>query len=163
MNNIISLEKATEYVVYNPILTLSEDADYDNCFCVLQTNMGNIAFSYYDLGIAPAYVIQNTILFLSFGKGYYIVDLKEKCILYKSVDLLSVIFEIIKFDYQSCIVFVGEISLICYSLEGNLIWKNSYRNTIFDWFVTDKGLSVVFENDEKWLITLKDGNGIRVE
>ena len=44
-----------------------------------------------------------------------------------------------------------------------MIWKNSYRNTIFDWFVTDKGLSVVFENDEKWLITLKDGNGIRVE
>ena len=66
--------------------------------------------------------------------------------------------------YNSCcIVLVGEISLICYSLEGNLIWKNSYRNTIFDWFVTDKGLSVVFENDEKWLITLKDGNGIRVE
>mgnify|MGYP003186823533 CR=1 FL=1 len=153
MNDIINLEKATEYVVYNPILTLSEDVDYDNCFCVLQTNSGNIAFSYYDLGIAPAYVIQNTILFLSFGKGYYIIDLKEKYVLYKSVDLLSVIFEIIKFDYQSCIVLVGEISLICYS----------YRNTIFDWFVTDKGLSVVFENDEKWLITLKDGNGIRVE
>ena len=94
---------------------------------------------------------------------YQFIDLKEKYVLYKSVDLLSVIFEIIKFDYQSCIVLVGEISLICYSLEGNLIWKNSYRNTIFDWFVTDKGLSVVFENDEKWLITLKDGNGIRVE
>ena len=77
MNDIINLEKATEYVVYNPILTLSEDVDYDNCFCVLQTNSGNIAFSYYDLGIAPAYVIQNTILFLSFGKGYYIIDLKE--------------------------------------------------------------------------------------
>ena len=54
MNDIINLEKATEYVVYNPILTLSEDVDYDNCFCVLQTNSGNIAFSYYDLGIAPA-------------------------------------------------------------------------------------------------------------
>ena len=163
MNNIISLEKVTEYAVYNPILTLSEDSDYDNRFCVLQTNVGNIAFSYYDLGIAPAYMIQDIILFLSFGKGYYILDLKEKCILCKSEDLWSVIFEIIKFDYQSCIVFVGEISLICYSLEGNLIWKNSYRNTIFDWSITDKGLSIVFENDEKWLITLKDGNGIRVE
>ena len=29
MNDIINLEKATEYVVYNPILTLSEDVDYD--------------------------------------------------------------------------------------------------------------------------------------
>lgn len=35
MNNIINLEKETEYAVYNPILTLSEDTDYDNRFCVL--------------------------------------------------------------------------------------------------------------------------------
>lgn len=163
MNNIISLEKVTDYEVYNPILTLSEDSDYDNRFCVIHTNVGNIAFSYYDLGIVPDYVIQDTTLFLSFGKGYYILDLKEKCILCKSDDSLSVIFKIIKFDVQSCIVFVGEISLICFSLEGNLIWKNSYRNTIFNWSATDKGLSVVFENDEKWLISLKDGNGIHIE
>lgn len=163
MNKIISLEKLTDYEVYNPIFTLSEDPDYDNRFCVIQTNVGNIAFSYYDLGIAPDYMIQDTTMFLSFGKGYFILDLKEKCILCKSDDSLSVIFEIIKFDVQSCIVFVGEISLICFSLKGNLIWKNSYRNTIFDWVVKDKGLSIVFENDEKWLISLKDGNGIRVE
>lgn len=163
MNKIISLEKVTDYEVYNPILTLSEDLDYDNRFCVIQTNMGNIAFSYYDLGIAPDYIIQDNTLFLSFGEGYYILDLKEKCILCKYDGPLSVIFEIIKFDVQSCIVFVGEMSLICFGLEGDLIWKNSYRNTIFDWSVTNKGLSVVFENEEKWLISLKDGNGILIE
>ena len=78
MNDIINLEKATEYVVYNPILTLSEDVDYDNCFCVLQTNSGNIAFSYYDLGIAPAYVIQNTILFFKFWKRLLYYRFKRK-------------------------------------------------------------------------------------
>lgn len=163
MNEIISLEKVTDYAMYNPILTLSEESDCDNRFCVLKTNWGNIAFSYYDLGIVPAYMIQDTILFLSFGRGYYILDLKEKSILNKAENSLSVIFEMLKFDDPSCIVFVGELSLICYGLEGNLIWRNSYRNTIFDWFVTDKGFFIVFENDEKWLITLKDGNGIRVE
>lgn len=163
MKKIISLEQVADYEVYNPILVLSEDSDYDNQFCVIHTNVGNIAFSYYDLGIDPDYIIQDTTLFLSFGKGYYILDLKEKCIICKSDDALSVIFKIIKFDVQSCIVFVGEMSLICFSLEGNLIWKNSYRNTIFDWLVTDKGLSIFFENDEKWLISLKDGNGIRIE
>ncbi len=163
MNKIIILEQVTDYDVYNPILTLSEDLDYDNRFCVICTNVGNIAFSYYDLGIAPDYMLQGTILFLSFGQGYYILDLKEKCILCKSDDSLSVIFEIIKFDIQSCIIFVGELSLICFSLEGKLKWKNNYRNTIFDWSVTDKGLSIVFENNDKWLISLKDGNGIRIE
>ncbi|MDE6251055.1 MAG: hypothetical protein K2M78_00210 [Lachnospiraceae bacterium] len=163
MNNIISLEQVADYDVYNPILTLSEDLDYDNRFCVIHTNMGNVAFSYYDLGIAPDYIIQDTTLFLSFGKGYYILDLKDKCTLCKFDDSLSVIFEIIKFDVQSCIVFVGEMSLICFSLEGNFIWRNSYRNTIFDWSVTDKGLYIVFENYEKWIISLKDGNGIRIE
>ena len=55
------------------------------------------------------------------------------------------------------------MSLICFGLEGDLIWKNSYRNTIFDWSVTNKGVLVIFENDEKWLISLKDGNGICIE
>ena len=163
MNKIIHLEQLADYERYNPILTLSEDLYYDNRFCIIHTNIGNIAFSYYDLGIAPNYIVQDTILFLSFGNGYYVLNLKEKCILCKSADALSVIFEIIKFDAQSCIVFVGEISLICFDLEGNLIWKNSYINIIFDWSVTNKGLSVVFENEEKWLISLKDGNGIRIE
>ena len=59
MNKIINLEQVTDYEIYNPILTLSEDLDYDNRFCVIRTNAGNISFSYYDLGIAPDYIIQD--------------------------------------------------------------------------------------------------------
>lgn len=162
MSKIISLENIQDYKKYNPILTMSEDLDYDNCFCVLNTNLGNIAFSYYDLGIAPKYTIQDTILFLCFGKSYYIVNLKENNILYQSNDGLSVIFEIVKSDMQSCIVFIGEMSLICFSLEGKRRWENNYRNTIFDWSIMDEGISIVFENNEKWLISFKDGNGIPV-
>ena len=102
-------------------------------------------------------------MFLCFGKGYYILDLKEKCILYKADDAFSVIFEIIKFTVPSCIVFVGEMSVICFGLKGNLLWKNSYRNTILDWSVTEKGVMAVFEDDEKRLILLKDGNSICIE
>lgn len=163
MNKIINLEQVTDYEIYNPIFTLSEDLDYDNRFCLIYTNAGNIAFSYYDLGIAPDYIIQDTILFLSFGKSYYILDLKEKCILCKFDDTSSVIFEIIKFNVQPYILLAGEMSLICFGLEGDLIWKNSYRNTIFDWSVTNKGVSVVFENNEKWMISLKDGNGVYID
>ena len=65
MNRLINLEKITDYEMYNPILTLCEDLDFDNHFCVLSTNAGNIAFSYYDLGITPDFIIQDTILFLS--------------------------------------------------------------------------------------------------
>lgn len=163
MNKIISLEQVADYERYNPVLTLSEDWDFDNRFCIINTNAGNVAFSYYDLGIAPNYIVQGMILFLSFGKSYYIVDLKEKNILYQSDDSQYVIFEIVKFDVQSCIVFIGEMSLICFSFEGNLMWKNSYRNTILDWSATDEGLSIVFENNEKWLVLLKDGNGIHTK
>ncbi len=55
------------------------------------------------------------------------------------------------------------MSLICFSLEGDLIWKNNYRNTIFDWSISNEGLSIVFDNDDKWLVLLKDGNGIHTE
>lgn len=43
MNEIISLEKVKDYEKYNPVLTLCEDLDCDNLFCVLNTNVGNIA------------------------------------------------------------------------------------------------------------------------
>lgn len=163
MNKIINLKKATDCEMYNPVLTLSEDLDYDNRFCVICTNIGNIAFSYYDLGVSPDFIIQNTTLFLCFGKGYYVLDLKEKCILCKADDAFSVIFEIVKFDIQSCIAFVGEMAVICFGVEGNLLWKNNYKNTILDWCITDEGLMVIFENDEKMLILLKDGNSIHIE
>ncbi len=163
MNKIISLEQMSDFEVYNPIITLNEDVDFDNRFVVISTNLGNIAFSYYDLGPAPDYIIHDTKMFLCFGQGYYILDLKEKCILYKGDDALGALFEIIKFDLQSCVVFIGELSVICFGLEGDLLWKNTFRYIIFDWSVTDEGLMVVFENDEKRLVLLKDGNGICIE
>lgn len=86
MNKIISLGQMADYDMYNPILILSEDLDYDNHFCVIHTNAGNIVFLYYDLGITPDYIIQDMVLFLSFGKSYYILDLKEKSVLCKSDD-----------------------------------------------------------------------------
>ncbi len=160
MNNIISLEQITDYEIYNPILIFSEDLDFDNKFCMLKTNVGNIGFSYYDLGIAPSYIIYNTILFLSFGSSYYIVNLKDHNVVYQSRDSLSMIFEIVKSDMQSCVVFIGEMSLICFSLEGEKIWENNYRNTICDWSVADDGVIITFENNEKWLVLFKDGNGL---
>lgn len=81
MNGIIKLEQVEDFEIYNTLLTLNEDLDFDNQFCVLNTNIGNIAFSYYDLGIAPSFILQNEILFLSFGKSYYIINLKEKNIM----------------------------------------------------------------------------------
>ena len=51
MDKIISLGQVADYDIYNPILVLSEDLDYDNRFCVIHTSAGNIAFSYYDLEI----------------------------------------------------------------------------------------------------------------
>lgn len=113
--NIISLEQITDYETYRPILLFSEDLDFDNKFCVLNTDVGNIGFSYYDLGVAPSYIIHDTILFLSCGSSYYIVNLKEKKVIYESRNSLSVIFEIVKSNKQSCVVFIGELSLICFS------------------------------------------------
>ena len=83
-----------------------------------------MAFLNYDLGIAPSYIIQDTILFLSCGSSYYIVNLKEKKVIYESRNSLSVIFEIVKSNKQSCVVFIGELSLICFSLRGQKMWEN---------------------------------------
>lgn len=160
MKNIISLEQITDYEIYNPILVFSEDLDFDNKFCMLKTNVGNIGFSYYDLGIAPSYIICDTMLFLSFGSSYYIVNLKDNNVVYQSRDSLFVIFEIVKSDIQSCVVFIGEMSLICFSLKGEKIWENHYRNAICDWSVVDDGVTIIFENNEKWLVLFKNGNGL---
>lgn len=162
MNKIINLEQIKDYEKYNPLLILSEDSDFDNCFCILNTNMGDIAFSYYDLGIEPNYVIQDKILFLSFGKKNCIINLKEKNILYKSDNDLYVIFEIIKSELKSCIVFIGEMSLICFNFGGKRIWENNYRDIICDWTIMEEGISIIFENNEKWLVLFEDGNGIPV-
>lgn len=159
MKNIIKLESADDFKMYNPVLVLNEDIYFDNRFCVVITDMGNIAFSYNELGVAPGVVIQNKILFLSFGTSYYVIDLSEKKLLYQS-DSSSVIFEIIKCNSKSCVVFIGEIALLCFSLDGRLIWKNSYSYTIYDWVITEEGISVVFENGEKWLVSFDNGNGV---
>lgn len=158
--NVISLEQITDYEAYNPILLFSEDLDFDNKFCVLNTYAGNIGFSYYDLGVAPCYVIHDKILFLSCGNSYYIADLKEKNVIYESRNSLSVIFEIVKSDKQSCVVFIGEMSLICFSLKGEKMWENHYRNTICDWSIMNEGVKTIFENNEKLLVLFSNGNGI---
>lgn len=160
--NIISLEQITDYETYRPILLFSEDLDFDNKFCVLNTDVGNIGFSYYDLGIAPSYIIQDTILFLSCGSSYYIVNLKEKKVIYESRNSLSVIFEIVKPNKQSCVVFIGELSLICFSLRGQKMWENDYRNIVCDWSIMNEGVKIIFENNEKLLVLFSNGNGIPV-
>lgn len=162
MNNIISVESITDCENYNPILMFNEDFDFDNRFCVLNTDVGNIVFSYYDLGVAPSYIIHDAMLFLCFGKSYYIVNLKENNVVYQTNDSLSVIYEIVKSDKQSCIVFIGEMSLICFGMKGERIWENHYKNVIFDWDVVDEGITVLFENNKKWLVLFENGNGFPV-
>ena len=160
--NIISLEQITDYETYRPILLFSEDLDFDNKFCVLNTDVGNIGFSYYDLGVAPSYIIHDTILFLSCGSSYYIVNLKEKKVIYESRNSLSVIFEIVKPNKQSCVVFIGELSLICFSLSGQKMWENDYRHIVCDWSIMNEGVKIIFENNEKLLVLFSNGNGIPV-
>lgn len=162
MNEIIKLEGVEDFKMYNPMLVLNEDVYFDNQFCILSTNMGNIAFTYYDLGVVPSFAIQNKILFLSFGKSYYVINLVENKLLYQSNNSLSVIFEVLKCISNSCVVFVGELSLLCFDLDGKMIWENNYKNTIYDWVIVEKGISVVFENGEKMLISFKNGNGVSV-
>lgn len=162
MNEIIMLEEGEEFKVYNPIVVLTEDEYLDNRFCIIKTIKGNIAFSYYDLGVKPSVLIQNGILFLSFGKSYYIIDLLNKKILYQSNDTLSVVLEIVKNTSRSCVVFIGEMSLLCFSFEGQLMWKNNYRNIIYDWTISEEEISIVFEDGGKMLVSLENGNGIQI-
>ncbi|MDE5778073.1 MAG: hypothetical protein K2I10_06145, partial [Lachnospiraceae bacterium] len=118
MNEIIYLEKSENFDVYNPLFIFNEDLSLDNHFCILKTNVGNIAFSYYDLGVEPNAVVQKNILFLSFGASYYVLNLNDKKLLYQRKDSMSIIFEIIKFDLKDCVVFIGELTLLCFNLDG---------------------------------------------
>ena len=61
--NIISLEQITDYETYRPILLFSEDLDFDNKFCVLNTYVGNIGIKKKKKGIDASNKIQDTILF----------------------------------------------------------------------------------------------------
>ena len=44
MKMVIYLEHIMDCEVYNPILFFSEDLDFDNKFCILNTDEGNIGF-----------------------------------------------------------------------------------------------------------------------
>ena len=160
MNEIIKLKDVQEFKTYDPILVLNEDIYSDNHFCVLNTNRGNIAFSYYDLGVAPSFLVQNEILFLNFGQSAYVIDLSKSQLLYRSNNISDIIFEIVKVDKKSCILFIGELSLLCFNLKGQLIWKNSYRNSIYDWKIDEDGISVIFESEDKILVLYENGNGV---
>ena len=105
------------------------------------------SFSYYDLGVAPSYIIHDTILFLSCGSSYYIVNLKEKSHIW--------ITKLIICD-------IWELSLICFSLRGQKMWENDYRNIVCDWSIMNEGVKIIFENNEKLLVLFSNGNGIPV-
>lgn len=75
---------------------------------------------------------------------------------------MSAIFEIVRSDLHSCIVFIGEMSLFCFSLEGEAMWKNDYRTIIFNWAVKEEGIFVEFEDGKKVLVSFKNGNGVTI-
>ena len=160
-NEIIRLEDADDFKEYRPIMELMEDVYLDNQFYVLNTNEGNIAFSYNVRGVAPSAVIHNQIVFLGFGTSYYIIDLLKREILYKCCNEWSVIFDIVKCDLKSCVVVVGELALICFNLAGQLRWENCYIDIICDWIITEEKISVVFDNGKKWSISLENGKVVR--
>ncbi len=161
-SEIIILSDINDFGTYKPFLKLEEDVNFDNKFCILKTNEGNIAFSFYDLGVAPSVVIDNQMVFLSFGNSYYVINLFKKKILTKCINTLSTIFEIIKCNSRGCVVFVGEVSLICFNLAGQLMWRNTYENSIYDWVISDEEIFIVFENDQKMSVSFEDGNGVVV-
>ena len=73
------------------------------------------------------------------------------------------IFEIVKPNKQSCVVFIGELSLICFSLSGQKMWENDdYRHIVCDWSIMNEGVKIIFENNEKLLVLFSNGNGIPV-
>lgn len=160
MNEIIRVEGVEDFELYDPVLILNEGIYFDNRFCVLNTGMGNIAFSYYELGVPPSAVIHNTILFLSFGQSYYVIDVTENTLLYQSNHSLTIIYEIVKCNEKSCVVFIGELDLFCFSFEGRLIWENNYRCIIYDWVIAEEGMDVVFENGGKMFVSFENGNGV---
>lgn len=59
-------------------------------------------------------------------------------------------------------MFVGEVSLICFNLAGQLMWRNAYENSIYDWVISDEEIFIVFENDQKMSVSFEDGNGVVV-
>lgn len=80
-------------------------------------------------------------------------------ILTKYINTLSTIFEIINCNLRERVVFIGEISLICFNLTGQLMWRNIYENSIYDWVISDEEIFIVFENDEKMSVSFENGNG----
>lgn len=68
MIEITYLEYA-DFKIYNPIFVLNEDLLYDNCFCILNTDLGNIVFSYHNTGIKPGAVIHDNQIIVIYENG----------------------------------------------------------------------------------------------
>lgn len=157
MNEITYLEYA-DFKFYNPIFVFNEDLLYDNCFCILNTDLGNIAFSYHNTGIKPGAVIHDNLLFLGFGVSFYVIDLNDKKIIYKNSDRMFVFFEVIKCSLKECILIIEELGLKCFSFKGKLMWENHYPYIIYDWLVSDNQIIVIYENGEKKMVSYKNGS-----
>ena len=68
-------------LIDNTEIVLRENENEDNKFYLIQTEYGNLGFTYYHLGTKPSIILKNYILFMGFGTSIVVKDILQDSII----------------------------------------------------------------------------------
>ena len=146
----------TEYDsdLHKVIFKLNEEQESDNIFCMLKSDYGNIAVSYHENNLPMNYYLYNGILFMSYGKSCVVLNLTKKIILYHEIGATSLIYEILSIPSEKKVLMIGEITIKCFSSEGNLIYNMGCKEIITDWKILENYIKISYYDDSIELIKI---------
>lgn len=154
--NIIKLQNRADFGDVKVIFC--EDEYTDNCYYMIQVNNIKIGISYYDLGVRPAIkVIYNTI-FIGFGNSILIYDYVEEKLIYHDIDPLHIVYEVKFIEDLNYVLFICELKLLCFDLQGVLVWENGFYDLIKDWKIQKNNIILYFNNNKEFEVSIKSGN-----
>ena len=146
----------TEYDsdLHKVIFKLNEEQEYDNIFCMLKSDYGNIAVSYYDNNLPMNYYLYNEILFMSYGKSCVVLNLRKRIILYHEIGATSLIYEILSIPSEKKVLMIGEITFKCFGSEGKLIYNLECKEIITDWEILENGIKISYYDNSTEFIKI---------
>jgi hypothetical protein len=134
--------------------------DIQNTFIVVKLNNShNIGIAYYSYGLSlnSFYSQDNTFFYLGFGKTFLCIDIYRSKILYNQ-KLQSVFYEFLYDSNKGYICLICELDVYCY-YKNSLKWKIGFEDILNDYsIIDDTKLSILCNNGEDYLISLKEGN-----
>lgn len=144
-------------LIDNTEIVLRENENEDNKFYLIQTEYGNLGFTYYHLGTKPSIILKNYILFMGFGTSIVVYDIFRKELLYRITNAMHVAYDLQYNSFFENIIVVCELCVLGFDCKGQLLWENNFRDSIVDYIIEEQSVEIRFEDASVLMISIGDG------